>query len=89
MTRRITTICPHCGYEHDATTAVVERGHAGLEPRMGPGDYTLCFGCGEFCVMDRTGMLRRPTHTEVRKIRRDKLCQMVRENWLAFRATRQ
>jgi len=90
MTRHgITTLCPHCGYEHNAITAVVERGHAGPEPYPTAGDYTLCFGCGEFCTYDRSDMLRRPTHSELREIKRNKCCQMVRESWLASRATRQ
>jgi len=83
------TICPHCGAEHDRTSAVVERGHAGPVPQMEPGDYTLCFNCGEFCTVDYAGMLRRPTRSELRAINRDKRAVAAREGWLALRATRQ
>jgi len=89
MSRDITTICPHCGAEHTRTTALVERGHPGPEPRMGPGDYTLCFSCGEFATMGATGMLRRPTHSEMRAINRDKRAVAAREGWQQLHATRQ
>ena len=54
------TVCPFCGYEHELSSAVTRRGEHTVEPRMKPGDATLCIRCGEFSVMGFSEMLRKP-----------------------------
>jgi len=88
MSRALASICPFCGEEHERTTAVVKKGFAGAEPHMRPGDFTLCWFCGEFCVMGDSGMLRRPTHSEARQIRRDQCCVKLRDGWQTVQAAK-
>jgi hypothetical protein len=40
--------CPHCGYKTDAATAVNEAETRAPEP----GDFSVCFGCGEINKFD-------------------------------------
>ena len=80
------TICPHCGTEHTATSIV-----APSYVRPQEGDATLCVRCGEWCVFDdrNGGGLRKPTRRELREMMRDSRCLALRECWDDIHATRQ
>jgi len=81
MSFPFTTLCPHCSAEHDrATKPFNEPGS--LPGSLGPGDFSLCFNCGQWSVLDRNDMLRRPTSTEARRIKHDPRCTRIRAAWL-------
>jgi hypothetical protein len=47
--------CPHCGAKHDAAS-VLQQGEI---PQPQPGDFSVCFGCGEVLTYDRRLRLQR------------------------------
>jgi hypothetical protein len=78
------TICPYCGHEHDRSSAVVEKGNVlVVEPRMKPGDVTMCIKCGEFSVMGWDEMLREPTQAETHDLDNDHRIKHLRDAWRA------
>jgi ferredoxin len=81
MTRACFTACPFCGYEHERATAITKNPAPKVEPRMKPGDATLCIRCGEFSVMGFSEMLRRPSPEEGEMLARDPAVRLVREAW--------
>lgn len=81
MTTVCFTACPFCGHEHNRTTAITKSPAPKVEPRMKPGDATLCIVCGEFSVMGFSEMLRKPSPDESSMLERDPAVQMVREAW--------
>jgi hypothetical protein len=84
------TVCPFCGHEHELAAAIVETAKLpAVEPTLRPGNATMCARCGEFSVMDRNEMLRRPTHSEARKLARDYRARNLRQAWAEARARRQ
>ena len=83
MTRPCFTVCPFCGYEHELSSAIVKRPAPYVEPRMRPGDATLCIKCGEFSVMGFSEALRKPSPDESSMLDRDPAVRTVREAWRA------
>ena len=82
MTRACYTVCPFCGYEHELSSAVVKRrSESVVEPRMKPGDVTLCIKCGELSVLSFNEMLRKPSHDESSMLARDPAVRTLREAW--------
>jgi len=84
MTRINHTICPYCGHEHDRASAVASKGSMpspAAEPRMGPGDVTMCIKCGQFSVMGTDEMLREPTKDETHDIDHDLRIKFLRVAW--------
>jgi len=63
MTEDMNTVCPFCGYRHDAVSGVETDTDFPSD-----GDVTLCIQCGEVCVFDgdADGGLRKPTSRERR-----------------------
>jgi len=68
MTEDMNTICPWCGYHHNAVSAV--RTDIDIPD---DGDTTLCFNCGSWCIFDSSldGGLRKPTLAERDSINHD------------------
>jgi hypothetical protein len=73
--------CPSCGKEFDAAS------NAEGEGRPRPGDWTMCFGCGELLAFDETLTPRALTEAEQREADADPrvrnmqyVHRMMREN---------
>lgn len=82
MSRVNFTVCPFCGDEHDRSSAVTRRGALPhVEPRMRPGDASMCIKCGEFSVMGWSDALRKPSPDESAMLARDPAVRRVREAW--------
>lgn len=88
MTRPNFSLCPYCGAEHDVSSAVVREPAPAVEPRMKPGDATMCIRCGEFSIMGSDEMLRRPTGTEAIALWRDGRVIAMRLAWSELRQRR-
>src|SRR5262245_990985 len=81
-----TSLCPHCGAEHEFASEIFETTHSNIKA----GDTSLCVTCGRFSVLDRDGiMLRKPNRKELRRIAKDKRCTAVFLAWLMAIAGRQ
>jgi hypothetical protein len=89
MTHASFTVCPFCSQENELASAVVKQTAPAIEPRMKPGDVTLCIQCGKFSVMGWIGLLRKPTDDEARELDRDSNIQKLREAWQDVRRQRQ
>jgi len=82
MTRANSSLCPHCGSEHELSTQVaLKDAMPACEALPRPGDTMFCIRCGEFCIVDGDGMLRRPRHSEARRLRRDPRCIALLAGW--------
>lgn len=70
------TVCPHCGYRHDAAAAVDD-------DERGPedGNLSLCFECGEWSVFE-DGNLRKPTDAEYLDFGTLPSIQKIRRAWV-------
>jgi hypothetical protein len=89
MSRTLTAICPFCHAEHDRSGAIVEKkAKITVEPKMKPGDASLCIDCGQFAIMAEDGMLRRPTGRERRALQRNPIVTATREAWIAMQQQR-
>jgi hypothetical protein len=82
------SVCPFCGHEHDRAAALVKHPAPAVEPRMKPGDVTLCIECGEMSVLGFNEMLRKPSSDEIAMLGRDPAVQRVREAWQAMQQRR-
>lgn len=76
------TKCPHCGALHECVS------NAQGERPPSPGDVTLCFDCGEWCVFDDKLELAKPDDGLMIEIGSNPECYMIRASWLAFNADR-
>ena len=70
------TVCPHCGEKHDRAGNVTGEG----EPE--PGDKTMCFRCGHWCVFDERQQLRKPTNEEMAQLAIDYNLPEIHMAWL-------
>lgn len=85
MSRPFEAICPFCGHRHQRTTAITPAGdHVTTEPRMMPGDATMCIRCGEFAVCGDDRKLRTPTTDEAALLDATPTVRMIREAWTAM-----
>jgi hypothetical protein len=77
----MTTTCPHCGYQHEATSGV------DAETLPGNGDITICFRCGVLSIfaVSKRGKLRKPTKGEQRSLDKDPRISKLIEAWRATR----
>jgi hypothetical protein len=75
------TTCPFCGQHHDAVDTMEGSGRVPEE-----NDATMCFTCGEFCIFDKDGGLRKPTRREQRALDRDGRVQRARTAWAIIKA---
>lgn len=71
--------CPHCGKRLNAAGTT-----DGADARPEPGDCTMCFGCGEWCVFADDLSLRKPSEDELVELLDDPDCQEARRKWLLF-----
>lgn len=55
-----------CGYEFDCASDVED-----ASQRPGPGDFTLCFKCGEIYVFDESMKIQQPTIQKIRDMPAD------------------
>lgn len=51
------------------------------DARPGPGDVSMCFGCGSFALFDEDMLLRRPIGAEVTYIGTDPKLRAMRLAW--------
>ena len=79
MTIDHSTICPHCGEEHERVTSAVRDGR----DRPRDGDATICWECGALGIYeDRApGGIRKPTKHEQRALDRDERVQQILAAW--------
>lgn len=77
------SVCPWCDVVHDAVT-----NPTGDEHTPSPGDGTLCFDCGEWCVFTEDLTLRKPTTDEFIALAADETCRKIRLAWLQVRLRR-
>jgi hypothetical protein len=77
ITRYPLTPCPYCLKGIDAATPVDDDAAV-----PGPGDVTLCFECGEWCVFAEGMTLRKPTDEELTEIALARPFQIAREAWV-------
>lgn len=70
--------CPFCGKVFDR----VSKTYDFAEPAPVPGDYSLCFTCGEWCVFTDDLGLRKPTDAEYQEIVDDPQTAQIRQAWL-------
>lgn len=71
--------CPHCGDQQDASMSF-----DGISRPPAVGDVGLCWACGEWLVVTKTGT-RIPTDGEYWELGVDPRYQSVRELWLRGR----
>jgi hypothetical protein len=72
--------CPHCGRQQSDISGITRKGAP--RPKPGPGDLTLCIGCGEWSVFKNdVRRLRKPTAAERLEIAASPLCRMTRQAW--------
>ena len=80
MSRPYKSICAYCGHVHQRATAVQSATDAlAEEPKMRPGDATMCVGCGSFNIVADDGKLRVPNAREQWALDHDPLAQIVRD----------
>jgi len=78
MTQHLRTTCPFCGYHHDRITPASRE-----EVLPENGDASMCWSCGEFCIIDNRSDLgmRKPTRIEQRLIDVDERVIHMRASW--------
>lgn len=74
-TTKMLMLCPWCGRSMDRMSSV----NADAVPEEG--DVSLCFGCGEWCVVDNGMHLRKPNDKEFEEIGTDPDCMKARWAW--------
>jgi hypothetical protein len=88
MTRDMISVCAHCGYHHNAISAVMPAGAKRREPTPAPGSLTMCIQCGGWCVIDKYMRLRKATAAELRRIEQNAAMKRTRLAWLLTMAVR-
>jgi len=83
-TVHLRTTCPFCGAHHDRITPSVSREEVFPED----GDASMCWSCGEFCIIDNDSDLgmRKPNKKEQREINRDARFAHMRVAWRTVKA---
>jgi hypothetical protein len=82
MTHHHRTTCPFCGEHHDRITHPTED-----DSFPEDGDATMCFACGDFCIVDNDSDLglRKPTKKERRELDADDRIRKLRKAWSAIK----
>jgi hypothetical protein len=78
ITRTKLNACPHCGKTIDSASTP----DRGSDYKPEPGDASLCFGCGEWCMFQDDLTLRKPSEEELIEIGLDPDCRRVRQAWV-------
>lgn len=73
------THCPFCNKRLDRAANI-----PGETAAPSPGDFALCFGCGEWHVYTETDC-RKPTTEEYEEIATNPDCRKVRSAWLQLK----
>ena len=91
MTVELSTICVHCGTEHELCSAATNSETGEIRQTPHDGDCTICWACGGFNILehDAPGGLRRPSAREQRALDADPMVRLAIEAWRAVKATRQ
>lgn len=74
-------VCPHCKRAANTIRSYIQE-HNDETPD--PGDYTICFHCGELAVFDELLMLREPTVDEYIVAGQDEEIADMRRAWMAY-----
>jgi len=69
--------CPWCSKALDSA-APTDQG----DWKPAPGDMTLCFGCGEYCIFNSDLTLRKPDDDEMIEIGLDPVARRARLVWV-------
>jgi len=85
LTHHLRTTCPFCGFHHDRITAMNDE----VFPENG--DASMCWSCGEFCIIDDNTDLgrRKPNKKEQREIDKDDRFPKMRAAWRTAKTVRQ